>query len=357
MGLLIFFFVFSITFSFLCSILEAVILSVTPSYVNRQVQEGTVTGALLKSYQEDIDRPLSAILTLNTVAHTVGAIGVGAQAGKLFGNSALSLGITSISMESIIAAVMTLAILVLSEIIPKTLGANNWQSLAPFAVRALRVMILILKPFVWMSQTITKRLKKEKDRSVLSRADLTAMAQASEESGAINPDESKVIKNLLRLQKLSVRDVMTPRAVMVMADASLTLSEYYEQYKPMQFSRIPIFEKSQDQISGLVLKDDILRGLAEDQHQLTLEQLRRDIQFVPDTEQLPKLFDHLLKQREHIAIATDEYGTVVGLVTLEDVLETLLGLEIMDESDTVEDMQRHARQQWEERARKQGLAP
>ena len=355
MGLLIFFFVLSIAFSFLCSILEAVILSVTPSYVNRQVQEGTATGMLLKKYQQDIDRPLSAILTLNTIAHTVGAIGVGAQAGQLFGESEISLGFTSISMETVIAAVMTLAILVLSEIIPKTIGANNWRTLAPFTVRALRVMVILLKPFVWLSQNITKRLKKEKGRSVLSRADLTAMAQASEESGAIDKDESKIIKNLLRLQKLTVRDVMTPRAVMVMADADQTLEEYYDQYKPMQFSRIPVFENSQDQIIGLVLKDELLRALAEDQHNLTLRKIRRDIQSVTDNVILPNLLDKMVANREHIAVVHDEYGTVVGLVTLEDVLETLLGMEIMDETDTVEDMQRHARQQWEKRAKEQGL--
>nr|WKN36061.1 hemolysin family protein [Tunicatimonas sp. TK19036] len=355
MGLLLFFFILSIAVSFLCSVLEAVILSVTPSYVNRKVQEGAVTGTLLKAYQEDIDRPLSAILTLNTIAHTVGAIGVGAQAGKIFGDSEVGLGFTSISFESIIAAVMTLAILILSEIIPKTIGANNWRSLAPFTVRTLRVLMLILTPFVWLSQVITKRLKKDKGRSVLSRADLTAMAQASLESGAIDQGESKIIKNLLRLERLIVRDVMTPRAVMVMAEASQTLSEYYDQYKPMQFSRIPVFNKSPDQISGMVLKDDLLRGLAEDQHQLTLDQIQRNVQFVRDNENLPKLFDQLLNQREHLAIVTDEYGTVVGLVTLEDVLETLLGMEIMDESDTVEDMQRYARQQWEKRAKKQGL--
>ncbi|MGB3588838.1 MAG: hemolysin family protein [Tunicatimonas sp.] len=355
MGLLIFFFVLSIAFSFLCSILEAVILSVTPSYVNRKVQEGATTGELLKSYQQDIDRPLSAILTLNTIAHTVGAIGVGAQAGKIFGDSDVSLGFTSVNMESIIAAVMTLAILILSEIIPKTIGANNWRTLAPFTVRALRILILLLTPFVWLSQVITKGLKKEKGRSVLSRADLTAMTQASEESGAIDKGESKIIKNLLRLQKLVARDVMTPRAVMVMADANQTLQDYYQQYKPMQFSRIPIFEGSQDTIVGMALKDEILRALAEDQHEMKLKQLNREIQHVRDSEILPNLLDMLVNQREHIAIVNDEYGTIVGLVTMEDVLETLLGLEIMDETDTVEDMQRHARQQWEKRAKEQGL--
>lgn len=355
MGLLIFFFVLSIAFSFLCSILEAVILSVTPSYVNRKLQEGSTTGARLKSYQEDIDRPLSAILTLNTIAHTVGAIGVGAQAGEVFGETEFSLGFTSISMESVIAAVMTLAILVLSEIIPKTIGANNWRALAPFTVRALRVMVIVLKPFVWLSQNITKRLKKEKGRSVLSRADLTAMTQASEASGAIDAGESKIIRNLLRLQKLTVRDVMTPRAVMAMADGNQTLKKYHDQNKPMQFSRIPIFEDSQDKIVGMVLKDELLRALAEDHHELPMKKLRRDIFSVQDTEILPSLLDILLKQREHIAIVHDEYGTIVGLVTLEDLLETLLGMEIMDESDTVEDMQRHARQQWEKRAKEQGL--
>jgi len=356
MGLLIFFFVLSIAFSFLCSILEAVILSVTPSYVNRKIQEGATTGELLKSYQQDIDRPLSAILTLNTIAHTVGAIGVGAQAGKIFGDSDISLGFTSINMESVIAAVMTFAILILSEIIPKTIGANNWRTLAPFTVRALRIMILLLTPFVWLSQVITKRLKKEKGRSVLSRADLTAMTQASEESGAIDEGESKIIKNLLRLQKLVVRDVMTPRAVMVMADANQTLQDYYEQYKPMQFSRIPIFEENQDTIIGMALKDEILRALAEDQHEMKLKQLSREVKHVRDSEILPNLLDKLVNQREHIAIVNDEYGTIVGLVTMEDVLETLLGMEIMDETDTIEDMQRHARQQWEKRAKERGLA-
>jgi CBS domain containing-hemolysin-like protein len=197
MGLLIFFFLTSICFSFLCSIWEAVILSVTPSYVNRQVQEGTATGKLLQAYKQDIDKPLSAVLTLNTIAHTVGAIGVGAQAGKLFGTSTINLGITSLSYESFIAGAMTLAILILSEIIPKTIGANMWKELAPFTVRSLRVLMWVLFPFVWMSQLITKALKKDKERSVFSRADFAALTSAGLESGALDKSESKIIQNLL----------------------------------------------------------------------------------------------------------------------------------------------------------------
>ena len=356
MGLLILFFVTSICFSFLCSMWEAVILSVTPSYVNRQVQEGTATGKLLQSYKQDIDRPLSAILTLNTVAHTVGAMGVGLQAGKLFGTHIINLGFTTISYESIIAALMTLAILVLSEIIPKTLGANMWKQLAPFTVRSLRILLFILAPFVWLSQIITKNLKKEKGRSVFSRADFAALATAGLESGAIDKSESKIIQNLLRLEKLTAHDIMTPRTVIVIADENLTLRAFYQQNKPLRYSRIPVYFERSDHVTGMILKDELLGQLAEDQHETKLKDIRRDILFVNDSDALPHLLDTFVSRREHIAIVNDDYGSVVGLVTMEDLFETLLGLEIVDESDNVEDLQRLARKQWEERARQRQVA-
>jgi CBS domain containing-hemolysin-like protein len=353
MGLLIFFFFTSICFSFLCSIWEAVILSVTPSYVNRQVQEGTATGKLLQTYKQDIDKPLSAVLTLNTIAHTAGAIGVGAQAGKLFGTSAINLGITSLSYESFIAGAMTLAILILSEIIPKTIGANMWKELAPFTVRSLRILMWVLSPFVWMSQLITKTLKKDKDRSVFSRADFAALTSAGLESGALDKSESKIIQNLLKLEKLTAHDIMTPRTVIVMANENLTLKEFYEKNKPIRNSRIPVYFERSDHITGMVLKDELLEHLAEDKHETRLKDIRRDIPFVNDTDVLPTLLDTFVSKRQHIAIVNDDYGSVVGLVTMEDLFETLLGLEIVDETDSVEDLQRLARKQWEERANKQ----
>ena len=243
MALLIFFFVLSILFSFLCSIWEAVLLSITPSFINRKVQEGTALGQDLEKFKEDIDRPLSAILTLNTIAHTVGAIGVGAQAAKVFGSGSSFLGIPS---ETLIAGGMTLAILILSEIIPKTIGANMWESLAGFTVKSLKFLLFILAPFVWVSQLITKNLKKDKDKSVFSKADLAAMTHAGEESGVLAESESTIIKNLLRFEEVSVRDIMTPRTVMVKADESTTLMDFYQNNQPLRFSRIPIFQESSD---------------------------------------------------------------------------------------------------------------
>lgn len=355
MSLLIIFFVVSILFSFLCSIWEAVILSITPAYINRKVQEGSATGLLIREYKEDIDKPLSAILTLNTIAHTVGAIGVGAQAGKIFGSQSLNLGILHLTYESVVAGAMTLAILILSEIIPKTIGANKWRELAPFTVRSIKVILYLLAPFVWLSQRITKTLKKEKERSVLSRADFAAMAMAGLESGALDQSESRIIQNLLKLEKLTVRDVMTPRSVMVMVDESWTIDTFYQKHKPIPFSRIPVFAEKGDHITGMVLKDDLLEELAEDRHHKHLKEIRRDIAFVHDHDPLPVLLDTLVKKREHIAIVMDNYGSVAGLVTMEDLFETLLGLDIVDESDTVENLRQLARQRWEERARNLGL--
>ena len=357
MTLLIIFFLLSIVFSFLCSIWEAVLLSITPSYINRQVQAGTSIGAQLEEYKEDIDRPLSAILTLNTIAHTVGAIGVGAQAGEFFKDSEPLFGL--FSWEQVVAAVMTLAILILSEIIPKTIGANLWQSLAPFTVKSLKVLMWILAPFIWVSQLITKNLKSDKDKSVFSKADLSAMTTASAESGVLAKNESTIINNLLKFEEVKVKDIMTPRTVMKGAEESETLMDFYKKNytvtHPLRFSRIPIYKETVDNITGIVLKDDILYHLVEDEDEKKLSELRREVISVKDDEPLPQLFETLTHKKNHLAIVVDSYGTLVGIVTLEDVLETLLGFEITDESDGEADLQALARRKWEKRAKERGL--
>ncbi len=355
MTLLFLFFLLSIAFSFLCSIWEAVLLSITPSYINRQMQDGTPIGAQLEEYKEDIDRPLSAILTLNTIAHTVGAIGVGAQAGKVFGANNLSLGPISLSYESLIAGGMTLAILILSEIIPKTIGANLWKQLAPFTMKSLKLLMWILAPFIWLSQLITKNLKSDKNKSVFSRADLSAMTTASVESGVLAESESTIINNLLKFEEVAVRDIMTPRTVMKRAKEDQTLMDFYKNNQPLQFSRIPIHGDSVDDITGIVLKDDILQHLVEDEDNKQLKELRRDVLTVSDSEPLPKLFETLTEKRHHMAIVVDSYGTLVGIVSMEDVFETLLGLEITDESDGEADLQALARRKWEKRAKSRGI--
>ena len=355
MGLLVFFFTLSIVMSFLCSVWEAVLLSITPSYVGRLKQEGSSVAADLEVFKEDVDRPLSAILTLNTIAHTVGAIGVGAQAGVVFGESVIDLGFTTLSYESIIAALMTLAILVLSEIIPKTLGANFWRNLAPFTVRSLKVLLIVLIPFIWMSALITKTFKRDKDKSVFSRADFLAMAQTGEDAGALEPQESTIIKNLLRLRTVKVESIMTPRTVMVSAQRDTTLKDFYESQPKHRFSRIPLYESTPDHVTGFVLKDDVLEALVADRDGEPLSSLEKDVLHVEHDKPLPQLFDALTRERAHLAIVVDRFGGVAGLVTMEDVLETLLGFEIVDEMDAIEDLQAYARGQWEERAKELGL--
>lgn len=349
MFLLFIFFLLSIVFSFLCSIWEAVLLSITPNYVDKAVREGTATGKLLENFKRDIDRPLSAILTLNTIAHTVGAIGVGAQAGNVFGDTPVNIGPVEIGGESLIAGLMTLAILVLSEIIPKTLGANYWKSLAPFTARSLQILIWVLFPLVWLSQLITKYMKKEKEKAVFSRFDIMMMAQAGEESGTLAENESAIIKNLLSFEKKTVRDIMTPKTVVVMAQEKATVGEFFKENMELRFSRIPLYGENRDDIKGLVLKDDIFQLVANDKHNTVMETIVRPANIVIENLPLPVLFESLTEKKEHLSIVVDEYGAVVGLVSMEDLFETLLGKEIVDESDEVEDMQELARKKWQEK--------
>lgn len=357
MGLLIFFFLLSILFSFLCSVWEAVLLSITPSFVEVSYKEGTTTGKLLKAFKKDIDRPLSAILTLNTIAHTVGAIGVGAQAGKQFGDQDMVLGgmVLPFSVEAFVGAVMTLAILILSEIIPKTIGANNWKQLSGFTVRSLNIIIYALYPLVWFSQFITKVLKKDKEKSVLSRADFSAMAEIGEKEGIFRSNESKIIHNLLRLNTIRAKDIMTPRTVVKVANQEVTIQEFYERNQRLQFSRIPIYAESKDHINGFVLKDEILSNIIKDNGQAPLKDIMREINIVNEQMPLPDLFNRMMEKREHIALVVDEFGGMAGILTMEDVIETLLGIEIVDEQDNIEDMQMLARRNWEKRAEVLGL--
>lgn len=355
MALLIGFFLLSIVFSFLCSIWEAVLLSITPSYIKRIEKEAPKTGELLAELKKDIDKPLSAILTLNTIAHTVGAIGVGAQAGKLFGEKAIGIFGLEITYESVIATFMTLGILFLSEIIPKTIGANNWQNLGGFTARSVKILMLILTPFVWLSNQLTKLLKKDKSRSVFSKQDFAAMAEVVNESGEIESEDLMLIKNVLQFDDLTAKDVMTPRKVMVMAEESTTLGTYYKENQPFVFSRIPLYKETTENISGILLKDELLQQIIEGNSEAPLLSIRREVQSVQADTSLRDVFQKINHKQGHLALVVDEYGTVVGLVSLEDVIETLFGLEIMDETDKVDDLQAFARKRWEERAKKMGL--
>ncbi len=345
--LLITFFLVSIIFSFLCSIWEAVLLSITPTFTEKKVQEDGDLGRSLELYKANIDRPLSAILTLNTIAHTVGAIGVGAQAAIIWG--------TSIISTTIMPIAMTLAILLLSEIVPKTIGASYWQELAGFTVKSLKIIMFFLAPFVFLSQIITRTLKKDKRASVFSREDFSVMADLGAKQGVLDKDESIIVRNLLRFSSVLAKDVMTPRTVMVCASEDMTVRDFYDSHPSHRFSRIPIFEDSLDHITGYILKNDLLIRLVNDEDDVKLSAIKREMIGIKENFPITELFNHFTEKREIIALVVDEFGGTAGLVTMEDVIETLLGLEIVDESDKNVDMQVLARKKWEERARRLGL--
>ena len=332
--------------SFFCSLAEATLLSITPSYIADLAEREPKKSAILKALKEDnIDRSLAAILTLNTVAHTVGAIVSGAKATVVFGSA----------WFGVFSAVMTLLILFLSEILPKTLGAMLWRKLTGFTALFIQIITLCLYPLIWVSEKFTKLVARGHDVHVFSRDEFVAMAGIGEESGHINERESSIIRNLFRFSGLRAQDIMTPRTVIAALDETLTVSEALAIKGDTPFSRIPLYSEDLHTITGFVLKNEILLSVARDQLDIPLSQFRRDIMTITRSISLSKLLDLFLNTRQHIALVVGEYGETKGIVTLEDVLETLLGMEIMDEVDKVEDMQVLARQQWEKRALALGI--
>ena len=348
MSLLIFYLILAIGVSFFCSIAEAVLLSVRPSYIHVLEQQKKPSAKILKELKENLDRPLSAILTANTIAHTVGAAGVGAQAAFIFGNEYIGL----------ISAILTLLILIFSEIIPKTLGATYWQQLAPIMGKLINWLTISLLPFVWMSEKLT-RLLAPKDTSAFtfSRDELAAMAKIGKEEGQLDLRDLKIVTNLLKLHRLSIRDIMTPRPVLFTISMDMSVQNYFNTYSDKPFSRIPVYADNPNDITSYVLKDDLLMAQAKDEFDRKLSDFTRDFLIVMDTISASDIYDRLMYEKSHIALVVDEYGTVQGLVTLEDVVETLIGLEITDESDKVEDMQSLAHKKWRERMETLGIDP
>ena len=364
MGLLIFYAVISIFFSFLCSILEAVLLSLTPTFLNIKKKEGKAYALELEELKKDVDRPLIAILTLNTIAHTVGAILVGVQAKvayvELYGStkrSILGFEFTEDIMVAVVSTVMTILILVASEIIPKTVGATYWRQLANFTSKALNILIFPLKwtGILWVLQLTTKLIGGKGHGSILSRESFAAMADIAHEEGVFEENESKVIKNLLNFKEVQAKDIMTPRTVMKTENESMTIETFFKANSNIRFSRVPVYTDESDNITGLVLKAEVFKEMALGNGSKLLSDIKRSIIIVNRSLPIPTLFEQLVESRNHLALVVDEYGTVSGLVTMEDVIETLLGLEIMDESDNVSDLQLLARRSWESRAKRLGI--
>lgn len=347
MPLLIFYLLLAIVVSFLCSILEAVILSITPSYIESLSEKRPNLSRDLRELKENVDEPLAAILSLNTIAHTVGAAGVGAQAALVF---------TDVSM-GVVSGVLTLLILVFSEIIPKTLGASYWRQLAFFSAKALKVLVILLKPFVWLAGLITRLLSKGDQGMNVSRAELSAMADIGHQEGVFEESEMRIIKNLIAFQEIYVSDIMTPRTVVVAVRDDMNVTEVYDDKQTLRFSRIPVYQQERDNVIGYILKHDVLEYLAKDKHGAPVKDLTRKMLLISASLPIPRAFEKLMEQREQIALAVDQYGGMAGVVTMEDIMETLLGVEIVDEFDSRHDMQAYARERWRQRAKQLGLLP
>lgn len=345
MTLLIVYVSIALLFSFLCSVFEAVILSVTTAYVRVLESEGKKSGVILRELKADINKPLTAILTLNTIAHTVGAVGAGAQATHVFGSTWVGL----------FSAVLTLLILVLSEIIPKTLGASYWRGLSGITAHSLKFLIRVLYPFVLLSEMLTRGLSKNKEVEGFSREEFAAMAELGEKEGQLEERESRILKNMFMLRETRVTDVMTPRPVVFSLPEHLTVYEYFEKHYDSRFSRIPVYAEDTEIFTGFVLKDDLLLAQARNNTNSVLQDYRRELSALPDSAPLSDAFEKVLHQRAHIMVIIDEYGGMEGIITMEDILETLLGLEIMDESDKTPDMQKYARRMWKKRAGNMGI--
>ncbi len=347
MWLLVFYVLLALGVSFLCSILEAVLLRTSASYIANARQAGKRYGRLWETLRGDIDRPLAAILSLNTIAHTVGAAGAGAQATAIFGEAYFG----------VISAVLTLLILVLSEIVPKTLGAIYWRQLAPVCAEVMTVVVWLMYPLVLTGQAITRLISSGAPSHSISREEFAALAEAGVSEGTFAPEESATVRSVLRFRALVAADIMTPRQVFFSLPETMSVGDVIHEHTNMPFTRIPIFLEQPDNITGFIRKDDLLYAAVKRPPETPISELRRDLISVPDRTPLGALMQRMTRDHHQIALLVDEYGDIRGLVTMEDLVETMLGIEIVDETDTSVDMQKFARELWLKRARQMGIVP
>jgi CBS domain containing-hemolysin-like protein len=346
LSMMLFYATVALLFSFLCSVAEAVVLSVSPSYIANLSNAGKEKSAsLLEKIKGDIDRSLAAILTLNTVAHTVGAGGAGAEAAAAFGDQYVGIAM----------AVLTLLILFLSEIIPKTLGALYWRSLAPVTAHFVQWLIWLLYPLILVSQLVTKWLTRGKSVHQFSRDEFTAMVDIGAKAGQLDATESRILTNLFRFPELCAEDIMTPRTVVFALQQDMTVAEVMQEQTAINFSRTPVYADNRDEITGFVLKTDLLLNQHNSSGRSRLRDMKRQLRGVHERTPLSKVLEEVLENRAHILLVVDDYGGMEGIVTLEDVVETLIGIEIVDEVDTIDDMRQFARKKWKSRMKQAGI--
>ncbi len=330
-------FSFVLLTSFFCSLCEAILLSLSPAFVAVAAEGKTKYGKLLKHHLDHPDRSISAILTLNTVSHTMGSAWIASQVQKQFGDTYVTL----------CSVILTFMVLVFSEIIPKTVGKNHSKTFAPVAAYGIQFMIVVLYPFVKLSEALSKKLSSPSEQPDVTRDEMIKSAEIGVEEGTIKAKESTIIRNLLKLDKIFVSDIMTPRSVFTALDGSLTLEEVGKKFRPIRFSRLPVFEGSLDHIIGMTHRYKILEALSQDQHTKLVRELILPINSVNERMTVSQALDFFIKEKDHMALVVDDYGGVTGLVTLEDTVETLLGVEIVDEFDNIEDMRKFAMEQWQ----------
>ena len=328
--------VIAIALSALCSTLEATLLSTPLSYVTGLEEQGIKGAQRLKRLKQNPDRPISAILCLNTIANTVGASIVGSLVYEVYGDA----------LVGVFSTIFTFAILIFSEIIPKTIGASYWRSLALTASAIINMMIFITYPLVLLLELLQKRISSRSNQVSISREDISAMVSVATEEEVIETEEKKMIQNLLKLDEITAHEIMTPSTVVEMAEGQMTIREFYD--SDLTHSRILVYDEENDEyVIGYVLRQTVLEEMAEDKFSTTIREISRPILTFPENEPVGNIWEKFLEKKEHISVIIDEYGTFRGIVTMEDVIETMLGQEIVDETDEVVDMQEYAKEQWE----------
>ncbi|MBP9998160.1 MAG: DUF21 domain-containing protein [Bacteroidales bacterium] len=336
MSLLLLFLFVSMGVSFVCSILEASLMSTPLSFISMKEEEGYKYAPRFKQFKQDSSRPIAAILSLNTIANTIGAAGVGREATILFGSEWFGL----------VSAITTVLILLFSEIVPKTIGTTQWRHLMGFTTRTLNVLIFVMYPIVICVEGISRLITPQTEEAMVSREEVSAMANAAEEEEALDEDENAVIQNLIKMDDIPVSDAMTPRVVASIAPESMTVKSFYKSKKYRHHSRIPVYGESDEYITGYILRMDALQLLADDKFDVTLGSIKRPIELFREDISLGEVWDVMQKKNEQISCIIDEYGCFQGILSMEDIIETLLGSEIVDENDAVADMQEYARQRW-----------
>lgn len=326
----------ALSLSFLCSILEAVLLSTPVSFISMKEYQGVKSASLMMRYKTNIDRPVAAILSLNTVAHTIGAAGVGSESVKVFGEAYFG----------IISATLTLLILVISEIIPKTIGASYWRTLAMPSAKIIRVLIFITYPLVSLSELLTRCFAPKTQPLTVSREEVVAMVDVGEGEGVFKAEESQTLRNFLKLEKVKAEQIMTPYVVVASAPAHITMQQFHDNPNLSNFSRIPVYGDQKEYICGYVLRAAVLEKICMDKTDDAVSDIMRPILYFSESDNVSDIWKSMIEKKEHISVITDEYGCMRGIVTMEDVIETMLGVEIIDECDTAPDLQIVAKERY-----------